>query len=256
MKPITKTTIVDQVIKDFMSAIKQGKWKPGEKLPGEIELAQKLQISRTSVREALRVLSYFNVIVSKPGFGTILAPNALRLIHNTELVLLLSEDQEMEELWEVRFFLEPQIAYWATIRATREDILELDATLEGAKSLEELEIKTVEEKLAISRAFHKKLGQICRNKLIVRIMDSIQDEIDSQRMEWESQWHPEVLDRSLLEHMDILACIRKKQPEKARGMMLKHMLQGITVFEKAPREDLVQEEGITDFEMSPKWKGN
>lgn len=248
--------MVDQAIKNFMSAIKTGKWKPGEKIPGEMELSQTLDVSRTSIREALRVLSYFKVIISKPGFGTVLAPNALRLINNTELVLLLSEDQEMEELWEVRFFLEPQIAYWATIRATNEDIRDLDETLRDAKSLEQLEMKTSEEKLEISSAFHRKLAEICRNELLVRILDTFHHVIDRQRLEWESQWLPETLDRSILEHNDILKCIRRKEPEKAREMMFRHMLQGITVFEKAPREDLTMEESVKDFEMSPELKGH
>ena len=246
--------MVDQVIKKFMSAIKGGNWKPGEKIPGEIELAQTLEVSRTSIREALRVLSYFKVIISRPGFGTVLAPNALRLINNTELVLLLSEDQEMEELWEVRFFLEPQIAYWATIRATNEDIRALDDTLRDAKSLEQLEMKTVEEKLDISSAFHRKLAEICRNQLLVRILDTFHHEIDRHRMEWESQWLPEVLDRSLLEHNEILKYIRKKEPEKAREMMFKHMLQGITVFEKAPRDLFSEEETVEDLEMPEKYR--
>lgn len=239
MKPVTKTSVVDQVIKIIMSAIKRGEWKVGEKIPGEIELTHTLGVSRTSIREALRVLSYFNVIISKQKSGTILAPNALRLLNSTDLVLLLSEDQEMEELMEIRFFLEPQIAYWAAIRATPKDIQELNQILDGTKTLTDVREKTIQQKLEISAAFHSKLAQICRNKLITKILNSIHDEMGRQRVQFASKWQtvPEKLDKVMLEHKDILNSIKAKNPERARDLLLNHLLEGLIVFEKDPRTD-------------------
>lgn len=239
MKPVTKTTIVDQVIRIFMTTIKSGKWEPGKKIPGEIELSETLEVSRTSVREALRVLSYFKVIDSKPGFGTVLSEDALMRINNTDLFFLLSEKKEMEELMEVRFFLEPQIAYWAVIRCTEKDIQEIETILKGFDNMEYLKQIPVEKKLRVSSQFHSKLAQICQNKLIMRILNSIQDEINRQRREWSYKWSsaPDVLDRSTLEHYRILQCMKEGKPEEAREIMFNHLLRGISVFQNNHEEN-------------------
>jgi len=253
LKPVTKTTIVDQVIRTFMSAIRSGKWKPGEKIPGEIELSEILQVSRTSVREALRVLSYFKVIDSKPGFGTVLSEDALRLLNNTDLFFLLSEKKEMEELMEVRFFLEPQIAYWAVIRCTEKDVQEIEAILRGFDTMEDLKHIPVDRKLRISAQFHAKLAQICNNKLIMRILDTIQDEISRQRREWSYKWcsEPGVLDRSTLDHYRILQCMKEGKPEEAREIMFNHLLRGISVFQKNNDQESDNiDENVKDKEMN------
>lgn len=237
MNPIAKTSVVDQVIKQFMSAIKSGRWKLGEKIPGELELVASLKVSRTSIREALRVLSYFGVVISKPGYGTILAPNAIRLIYNTELALLLSQDQEMEDMYQIRFFIEPQIAYWAAIKASKADIKRVEKTLVGSRSKEELEERTVEEKLQISANFHRALAEITRNKLVINMLDSIQGEIDRLRTEVESEWIPDDLDKSLLQHQELLEYIKARLPEKARDFMHKHLMYGIHL-EAGAKNDL------------------
>lgn len=227
MKPIAKTSVVDQVIKQFMSAIKSGKWELGEKIPGELELVASLKVSRTSIREALRVLSYFGVIISKPGYGTVLAPNAIRLLYNTELALLLSQDREVEEMFQVRIFIEPQIAYWAAIKATKVDIKRIENTLRGSTTKADLEKMTLDKKLEISSNFHRALAETTRNRLIISILDSIQGEIDRLRVEVESEWIPDDLDTSLLQHKELLEYIKECLPVKARDFMFQHLMYGI-----------------------------
>jgi GntR family transcriptional repressor for pyruvate dehydrogenase complex len=243
LEPIEKTSVVDLAIKQFMSAIKSGKWKQGEKIPGELELVSSLRVSRTSIREALRVLSFFGVVVSKPGYGTVLAPNALRLICNTELAFLLTHDQDMEDLFQVRFFIEPQVAYWAAVKASSSDIKRLEKTFVGCLTKEELANKTTREKLEISSNFHKSLAEITHNKLVVSILESIQVEIDRLRLEVESEWIPEDLDASMLEHKVLLEYIKKRLPEKARNFMFHHLMYGVHL-DTGVREETVKEESV------------
>ena len=72
MRPVLKKTIVDEIVNSVMDAIRSGEMKPGDRFPSERALAEQWSVSRASVREAMKALSYANIIVIKPGDGTYL----------------------------------------------------------------------------------------------------------------------------------------------------------------------------------------
>jgi DNA-binding transcriptional regulator YhcF (GntR family) len=78
VKPVRKKSVPEEIIHEIKSLIDAGYLLPGSKLPGERELAQRMNVSRPSLREALRVLSLLGVIENRPGSGTYLASSAER----------------------------------------------------------------------------------------------------------------------------------------------------------------------------------
>ena len=118
-KPISRVNLHSEVMQQITAAIQSGQWKPGSKLPGEIALAEMFQVSRTCIREVLKALAYSGVVESRSGVGTFVkeipseAPSpAVDLLSSTDYTQIL----------EMRKLLEGQAAYWATERATPEEI--------------------------------------------------------------------------------------------------------------------------------------
>ena len=70
MESLRTESVVQSVINRLTDAIKNGELKPGDKMPSEIELAESLGVARSSVREAIKILSYLGVLESKRAEGT------------------------------------------------------------------------------------------------------------------------------------------------------------------------------------------
>ena len=73
IRPATRTTLYKEVINQMIELIKTEEWKQGERIPGEIDLARRFEVSRNCVREALKALGHAGVVESKAGLGTFLA---------------------------------------------------------------------------------------------------------------------------------------------------------------------------------------
>ena len=70
IKPVSKTTLYEEVIKQIISMIKEGKWIPGDKIPGELSLSESFNVSRNIIREALKSLELSGIVEAKPGKTT------------------------------------------------------------------------------------------------------------------------------------------------------------------------------------------
>ena len=67
---VAKTSLVDEVITAIRKMLKEETWAAGKKLPSELELSRQLGVGRSTVREALRVLSHLGLVESRSGLGT------------------------------------------------------------------------------------------------------------------------------------------------------------------------------------------
>jgi len=121
-KEITPVRLYESVIEQIMNLIKNNELKPGDKLPPERELAEKLSISRGSLREAFRVLESKGLIKSKPGGGRSIREIRKNGHNNTENIILNLEKSSILELLEAREMFEVKIVELAARRATAEDI--------------------------------------------------------------------------------------------------------------------------------------
>src|SRR3989304_10553392 len=124
-----KDVIPEKIVARILSLIKEKQLGPGDKLPPERELAAMMQVSRPSLRTALRALSHMNIIEIRQGDGTYvtsLDPQAL--IEPLEFVFSL-DDSTFLELLEARKILEVGIAGLAARQITDEEIAGLEACL-------------------------------------------------------------------------------------------------------------------------------
>lgn len=222
IKPIKNrrtTEIILEQIKDFL---KQGQLKPGDKLPTEMELAERFEVSRTSVREALAALSLTGVLEIRQGEGIFVKkspPNAI--IEPLSFILLLEKDR-LQNILEVRKALETEAAGLAALRREEEDleamraqVAEMEKDLPEATNSEEADL-----------AFHLAIAKASQNPLLDRLMNTVQEIISQTLHVTRSLWlHSGSPERLFEEHREIFQAIAGRDSESARRLMYEHLLK-------------------------------
>src|SRR5215217_1239373 len=140
VEPVRRSRLSHQIVLQLTELIRDGRLRPGDRLPGERELAEQLKVSRSSLREALRAMESAGLVVSQHGSGVYVRDAvAWDAVSPLALVLQASGDT-VGDLWEIRLIVEPEIAARAALRATAEDLATLTALLgrqEGALDRED-----------------------------------------------------------------------------------------------------------------------
>jgi GntR family transcriptional repressor for pyruvate dehydrogenase complex len=130
-EPVRRESVMDMVARRIEQLVRSGDLKPGDRLPPEPLLAQRLDVSRSSLREALKGLMYLGLIKSRAGDGTYIQSSLTRVLNqHFQWMILLNEVKHLE-IYELRKIIEPQVAALAAKRATRDDIERLKEALEG-----------------------------------------------------------------------------------------------------------------------------
>ena len=159
-KPIENLSVTDAVTEKIESMIVEGTFKPGDTLPPERQLARDFAVSRASLRQALSVLEYRGLILSKQGGGNYVC-DVIKKSFSDPLLDLIKRHHELKfQVIELRQTLECSAAYYAAERATTEDRIIIRKRLDELKAIVTIN-KPVEEAkadlelhLAIADAAH------------------------------------------------------------------------------------------------------
>lgn len=165
--PVKNQKVYEVVIEQIKEMIKSGKLKKGDKLPPERELVEELQVSRASIREALRSLEILGLIESRHGDGNFIKENFDdSLIEPISLMFMLQESSPRDIL-ELRVVLETETAMLAAKRISDDKINEIKAIIDKFKA-------TTDEKLntELDVEFHHKIAQASKNLLLVNILSA------------------------------------------------------------------------------------
>src|SRR5918994_3778884 len=134
--------LTDDAITNIKQMILSGQIGPGEKLPREKELATRLGLSRSSLRDAVRALNLAGVLKNRQGDGTyVTSLEPHQLLETMSLAVDFMRNRSLVELFEVRRMIEPAATAVAAGRITTEDLLLLEETLgrmDSAGNVEEL----------------------------------------------------------------------------------------------------------------------
>ncbi len=209
-KKIHKSSIVDKIIYAIIDMIDQRVLSPGDKLDSEREFAQKLNVSRTSVREALKSLSFVQLVEIRPSDGTYLTDD-INLINEfctkyNPLVVLNGIDYQ--KAYESRKIFESTVTELAANRATEEDILLLRESIDIQQQLLHQE-DTWKYQIEDLR-FHRLIAVSTHNEIL-----SEQAAICLKHLEK----HKLSVANALItfdEHQQILSAIEAKDPYAAR----------------------------------------
>jgi GntR family transcriptional repressor for pyruvate dehydrogenase complex len=207
--------------------------RPGDKLPGEREMADRMGVSRTVVREAIRVLGVRGLIVVKTGCGTyVQEPSGQAAAASIERFLRLWQPSEpFTHIHEVRRMIEVETAGLAAERAMDDDIARLHSTIDGmAVSQSDLD-----EYIKQDHAFHEELAKATHNSLFNVLLSPISDLLHQVIVV--SVQAPGALEAGLNHHLNILEQVRQHDPPAARQAMREHLAEAKNLVETARRQN-------------------
>lgn len=217
LEPVKSTRIYTEIVRQINGLIAEGKLKSGDRLPPERDLAEKLVVSRASVREALRALESRGLVEIRAGEGAFVRDVSVDALIEPLALVILPHREAVGELFEARRLLEPAIAALAARRAAEEDIARMEAIVEEQRR----EVSAGRTGLAQDAAFHTALAESAHNRAITRVVNTLMDLLTQSREE--ALQVPGRASRSWQDHRRILDAIRSRDEMGAHRAVLHHL---------------------------------
>ncbi|BCB91613.1 FadR/GntR family transcriptional regulator [Phytohabitans suffuscus] len=210
--------VTDEAIEKIKGMIVSGELRPGDRLPREADLAERLGLSRNSLREAVKALSLIRVLDVRQGDGTYvtsLAPGLL--LDALSFVVDFHRDDTVLEFLEVRRILEPSATALAAQRMT-------DSEVEGLRVvLAELgDDPSIDALVANDLEFHRRIASGSGNNVLCSLIDSLSGPTTRARI-WRGLTQEGAVAKTREQHAAILEAIAARQPELARSWATVHV---------------------------------
>lgn len=218
--------IFQDVVDQIQETILSGRLTPGDSLPAERELKEMLQVSRGTLREALRVLEQKGLISIKLGVGggAIVQDPSFDQVGESLAMLIRMQKVSLGHLAEFRKGVEGDIAALAAQRATPEDIGRLLELLAEAEGHARRGAPGATDFMRFDKAIHRTLAGMTGNPVFVSLHHTVHDNID--------QYYENYLtldDRELMENYtdlrDIITAIKDRRVDDARALARRHVLR-------------------------------
>lgn len=217
-------SLVENVAEDILAMITIDKrFTKGDKLPNENELSTNLKVSRTTLREAIRILVAHNILEIQRGKGTYVK-NDQAQSDEFSLKELTTLKPDVKDLYEMRLIFEPQSAYYAARRATDK---ELERILYYGKLVEQRILKK-EDRTEVEQAFHKSIAKATHNEFMNRLIPILHQAIDKGVVL--SEVNDEMVQNTLNDHRIIMEFLAKRDAEGAKTAMKLHILHAMRGF--------------------------
>ncbi len=211
----------DRIADSILSMIvAEKRFLPGSKLPNENILSQELKVSRTTLREAIRILATEGILEIRRGRGTFVRED-FKQEQPEELSVLASAKVKARDLYEMRLIFEPEAAYYAALRATEEEIQRILAL---GKEIEE-RIHQKKDRTEVEQAFHKSIARATHNEFMNQLMPVIYEGVNKGvRL---SLVHEEAVQATLIDHKILMDFLKARNGEGARNAMRIHILHAM-----------------------------
>ncbi|MEU6697410.1 FadR/GntR family transcriptional regulator [Pseudonocardia sp. NPDC046786] len=210
--------VTDEAIEKIKGMIVSGELAPGSRLPREAELAQRLGLSRSSLREAVRALSLIRVLDVRQGDGTyVTSLEPTLLMDALGFVVDFHRDDTVLEFLEVRRITEPAATALAATRMSDEGVAALRALLDSVD-----DAPTVEELVAGDLEFHRRIAAASGNAVLCSLLEGISGPTHRARI-WRGLTEEGAVARTREQHEQIYRAIAARQPEVARSWATVHV---------------------------------
>jgi GntR family transcriptional repressor for pyruvate dehydrogenase complex len=215
--------------------IAERKLGQGDRLPSERELAQRLGVSRTSVRAALKELQATGIVDVSATRGTYVSANGSRAIVASMTGWFEANLVSLLELVEFRSAIEPAIASVAARHRSEEDLAQLRLHLSTMASA--VAANDVGMYSGADTQFHQQIATASRNNLFL-LMTAAVGEITRTYREVAARLGPAMLKRSYEDHVAIFSSLERGDPNTAHQAMLHHVVETVIDFDIVSREEL------------------
>lgn len=242
--PVRTRRTFEEAVDQIAERVKLGDLRPGDRLPSERELAAQMEISRPTVREALKTLVDSGVIEVRPGSG------GGAFVVNDRIPADLVEHQELRMgevagVLEARRLLEPRVAQLAALYATEEDFEAMAQTIEAQREIARLPdfLEHEDRFLQLDLQFHLAIARATRNTTVVALMRDLLRKLEIAR---DMALHIDLVpDWTIDVHGRTLAAIRGADPERIETVMDEHLGKIERVWEEHSGRALVRR--LPDF---------
>ena len=204
--------------------IVHGRIASGVKLPNEPALPEELNISRTTLREALRILSTRGLVEVRRGVGTFVTES--RNIHaDYDVLRIQNTNVNTKDLYEMRLMFEPQAAYYACLRASNEELNEIFRFCE----LNEQMIRSADPQWdETEQKFHNSIASATHNPFITALLPIFNRAIHHGILL--ANEAPEVAEMTLHDHRVLTQYLKERNPEGAKTAMQLHIINTMRAF--------------------------
>jgi len=216
LKAVKKTKLHEQIVHQIQALIDKGRLKHGDQLPPERELATIFKVSRHSLREAIRILEHKKVLKSRAGSGTYIILEEESVVVEFLATAINREKNTLDEIFQFRELLEPQIAALAAQNATQTDHKALQGILERQQSEPNNKVSK-----GLDQDFHLALARATGNAVLLQIAELLGHIFSKSRHEYSQSAHRNRL--SIQGHQEIVKAIQEAKPKAARDLMAAHL---------------------------------
>lgn len=225
LTPIKTKRLYEEIVEQIKQLIAGGKLKPGDKLLAERDLAERFQVSRASVREAIRTLEMLGIIDIRPGEGTFIRGTDTDDIIRPLAMFLAVERNSLLDMFEMRRIFETATASLAAQRATLEELDQIESMLENMR--ERLNVQDPEKGEEFDAAFHYAVAEATHNSLLIRLFKTVSEDFAKANSVARRQlYHDNIQNAQKIidQHSEILQAIRSGSPQTASDAMLAHLI--------------------------------
>lgn len=205
------------IISEIQSLINLKNLEPGEKLPSERLLAERIGVTRGSIRNAIQKLEYYGLLKSIPQSGTFISDLGLTALNGMINQIITLPTPDFRSLVETRLFLELKIVKFAASRHTKEDMVDIEQAQLNYRTKTLAGEDSVEEDLL----FHLAIAKASHNPSLNRLMLSITPQIITDFEKYHVCKNNTAMS-AIDEHQAIVDAIKAKSPSEAEQKMKDH----------------------------------
>ncbi|GHJ17264.1 MULTISPECIES: FadR/GntR family transcriptional regulator [unclassified Micromonospora] len=211
--------LTDDAIARIRGMISSGELPPGARLPPEPQLAAQMGLSRSGVREAVKVLESARVLDVRRGDGTYVTSLAPRLLlEGLGVAVELLRDDTLLEVMEVRRMLEPVATGLAALRMTDTELAELDRILQDMRAAAD----DAEKLIQFDTAFHHTVVATTGNETLTSLLDGLSGRTLRARV-WRGLIEANAAHKTIDEHQAIYLALRSRDQLLAQATALMHV---------------------------------
>ncbi|GAB2894921.1 FadR/GntR family transcriptional regulator [Streptomyces mayteni] len=213
-----RVSVTDDAIEAIKQMIVDGELRPGDRLPPEPDLAERLGLSRNSLREAVRALSLIHVLDVRRGDGTyVTSLEPALLMDAMGFVVDFHRDDTVLELLEARRIIEPATTELAALKMPTADIEGLSALLDSLG-----ERPTVDQLVENDLEFHRRIAAGSGNAMLASLVETLSGRTQRART-WRGLTQEGAVERTLAEHRAIVQALAARQADIARATATVHV---------------------------------
>jgi len=234
-EPVSRTTLSEQVAMKLASELSAKRWSAGEKLPSEAELCKAFKVGRSTLREALKSLSFIGMIRMRAGGGSYVADQPSMYLTGPLLAKgVLNTERDVNDLSEARLVLETELAALCAQRANDEDLKALETMVQEMKTAKEVDGTRFRQ---LDLGFHLAIAAASKNATLARLLKHTRAGLTE--IITKSLLLPAGMELSYKQHRAILEALKQHNPGRARQAMRSHLRafqRGYKVLFQMPQE--------------------